>query len=133
MRKTVTFIRSNGNEDSGIIPLARVKHDDGSDITEPNMTSITRTVSKKTDGSNVSGPTVLTLGAVIHDPPIEDAVRWGINDPDESIQGFNFEDPVADTNFPDGPEIYEVLYRFETNSGFKFTLRVEHNVDNSIG
>lgn len=129
---TVTLIKSNGNEDSGIIALARVKHDDGSDITEANMTSINRTVSKKSDGSNVSGPTSLTLADVIHDPPIED-VRYGIIDPDETIQGMNFEDPVDDTNFPDGPEIYEILYLFETNSGFKFTLKVEHTVDNSIG
>ena len=133
MSVTVLKVQSNGNEDSTIVTLARVKHTDGTDITTSNISTITFSVHKKSDDSQVIAPTGLVpLSSFIHVPPITDGIRWGIIDDDESVQGFNFEHVVPETAFPDGPEVYEIVYTFTTTSGRVFTFKVEHRVDNTF-
>lgn len=116
------------NEDSGCSPMARVVGQDGVNILQAGITSITYGVRDVTDGSEiVAAGTALTVANVVFDT-LQTDDRW-----DEDTDGYNFLHAIAASVFATGDVLAQIEYVFTPTSGQAWTLSYEVYVKALLG
>lgn len=105
-------------EDAGVTFLARIKGNDGSNITQASLSSIAYTVTDMADASTVISGT-LTISAVVFDA-LQTGARWTVDS-----TGYNFLWAAPATLAPTGGRKYRVELLFTPASGAVFVLPFE--------
>lgn len=100
-------------EDGGCQCMARITGNDAANITQADVTSITRYVSDVEDRDASPTGTALTVANVVFDTLQTDA-RWTVDS-----TGYNFRDTVPATSLS-GPKTYAIEYLFDMDSGENF-------------
>jgi len=121
------FIKGVVVEDGGATVLARVVGNAGVAVTQASISDITYTEFKQDTTVDLAQNSPLTVSDVIFDILQTDAI-WTI----DSI-GYNFKHPLVAAEFPDGPEIYIVQFKFEPGTGEPFYVLYELNALGLIG
>ena len=89
---------------------------EGNAIAQADVSTITRTVSDKTTGLNVSGPTTLTTATVLSNTLTADNI-WSLNGVAIDTVGRNFLDHVPGSNFPTAGHEYWISYSVTLTGG----------------
>ena len=113
-------------EDSGASLMARVVDNDGTDITQSDITTIKYSVFDVSDPGAASN-TGLNVSDVVFDTLQTDA-RWT-----KDSTGYNFRHDLPASALPEGDHVYRVEYKFTPASGEVFHVVFELATKNLLG
>jgi len=107
-------------EDGSAWILLRVVGQDGEEITQASLSTITYAVTDLADDSEIVAATAVAISSTVYDTLQTDA-RWSADD-----DGYNFAHALGPTTFP-RPGRYRVEYIFTPVIGFAFLIAADIN------
>ena len=111
-------------EDSGVSLMARIQGEDAANITEADVSAVSRDVYARE--TLIGESTALVVAGVVFDTLQTDA-RWTFDS-----TGYNFKDDIDETVFPNGDTVYRVEYLFTPTTGAKFHYVREVHTKNLV-
>ena len=99
-------------EDTGPYMMARITGNDGANVTQSDVSSISYVVVDMTDTDTAVASGTLTVASVIYDTLQSGDSRWT-----EDSTGYNFGFTLAATAFPTGARTYRVDCDFDMATG----------------
>lgn len=103
------------NEDEPVVAAARIINPATQDpALQADVSSITRNVYLKSDGSLISTATLVKVDTIF-----DTLQPW-----DKDGTGYNFRDIIPGSCFPNGPEVYEVEHTLEMTTASNGPLHV---------